>query len=104
MFEDAARLGLKEWEFEATTARYFQQMKKAFAKENEEYWVSERLKAFWIMSPHLKKGSKPTDVIKFPWESGLKVENPFGSKEAMLEEMRKFRERTEKMEFKPVKG
>ena len=54
--------------------------------------------------PHLKKGSKPTDLIKFPWEKGLKIDNPFGSKEALLEEMRKFRERTEKMEFKPVKG
>ena len=79
-------------------------MKKAFAKENEEMWIIKRLTAFWIMMPHLKKGSKPTDLIKFPWEKGLKIDNPFGSKEAMLEEMRKFRERTEKMEFKPVKG
>lgn len=98
-------MNLNEFDFYATTPRYFKAMAKAYEKKDQDKWVISRQQAYWSILPHVgKKKVRPTDLAKFDWEKESKIINPFGSKEALLEEMRKFKERTEKMEFTPIKG
>jgi len=88
------------------TPRYLQAVIKGKTQNDQNAWVIARQTAYWSILPHVgKKRLKPSDLGSFSWEKidAGTVHNPYGSREALNEELRKFKELTETLEFKPAK-
>ena len=63
-----------------------------------------RQTAYWSIYWRFKR-LKPSDLGSFGWEKieAGTVHNPYGTREALNEELRKFKELTETLDFKPAK-
>ena len=99
--EAAAWCGCSENEFLEMTPRYLQSLIKAKTNNDREAWVIGRQVAYWSILPHLgKKRIKPQDLGAFSWEKSKALVNPYGTKEALAAELKKFVELCNTLDFK----
>lgn len=43
--------------------------REAQNRANREAWEQARMIGYWSISPHAKKGLRPTSLVTFPWET-----------------------------------
>lgn len=86
-------MGMNREDFCACTPSQFRETFIRWQEREQEKekagWEQTRVLAAMMLQPFSKKAVKPTDVLRFPWDSERKVQEGMRSTRERMEEVRK---------------
>lgn len=86
-------MGLSLSDFDALTPAEFDSAYRLFERTQlQEPWERVRFLSTAMLSPWSKKGIKPTDVVKFPWDNQQRLDAPQVNKAEAFEKFNKLKD------------